>query len=152
VRNLEDVVSEAQKKGKARELDELTRPDYLKNTNRMRRILRMLRDANIHVIITALPKTLTEKIGSSQDAPEKVVGIVPSLTKALAESIQGYMDFVFFIYADDEGNRKMLTQNKGPYRAKTRFEPLAAKLGAVVENPTLPAIYDLLCKTLKETK
>jgi hypothetical protein len=146
VRDLEDVIAEAKKKGKAREIDELTQNDYGKNTSRMRRILRMLRDANVNVIVTALAKQVTPE---GQSVPSE---IVPSLTKALAESIQGYMDFVWYLFPDKEGQRRLFTQPTGPVRAKTRHTAFAEKLGNQVVNPQLPAIYDLLCKTLKETK
>lgn len=144
VRDLEDVVAEAQAKGKTRNQDELTQADYGKNTSRMRRILRMLRDAKMNVIITALAK---EVIPEGASAP---TAVIPSLTKALAESIMGYMDCCFYMYVDKEGGRKMLTQPRGPFRAKTRNSAFAESLGAVVENPTLPAIYDTLCVSLRK--
>lgn len=146
VRDLEDLINEAKAKGKNKELDEIGQQEYLKSTNRMRRILRMLRDANVHVIITALAKQITP------EGATKPTEIVPSLTKALAENIQGYMDAVWYLYPDKDGQRRLLTQPLGPVRAKTRHTAFAEKLGAEVVNPKLPAIYDLLCKTLKETK
>ena len=55
----------------------------------------------------------------------------------------GYMDFVWFLYADKDGKRKLLTQPKGPYRAKTRGKVFAEAIGPVVENPDLADLYEL---------
>ena len=83
------------------------------NTSRLKRIFRMFRDADFHFIVTALTRQIEDDNGVLQE-------IAPSFTQKLGEAVMGYMDFVWFLYADKEGNRKLLTQPKGPYRVKTR--------------------------------
>lgn len=142
-RDIEDVVAEAIAKGKNRNLDEVTQADYGKNTSRMRRVLRMLRDARVSVVLTALAREVTVE---GQVAP---AAVIPSLTRALSESAQGYFDGNWYLYTDKDGNRKLLTQPRGPYRAKTRNPVFATKLGATVDNPSLATIYSLLRESVQ---
>lgn len=147
VRDLEDIT-----KGSGRADGEIHRNDYGKNTNRMRRALRLLRDADVNVIFTALAKKVMVKKKGSEDT--ELGEIIPDMTAKLAESIMGYVDFVWYMFVDAEGNRCLLTQEKGPVRAKTRNIPFAAALGPVVKNPDMKVIYDLLLSSTgnKENK
>lgn len=140
--NLEQI-SQRRKSG----TDLITREDYMKSTTTLKRLLRMYRDLPINVIYNALPKEQRE----TDDGPPS--SVIPSLTASLAQSVMGYMDLVWYMWQTEqtigEGDaqkrvkvRKMLTQDQGIYRGKTRGPQFAESLGLVVENPSLPEIYD----------
>lgn len=140
-RSLEDVVADSKRKKPDRDVSELTQNDYGKDSVRLRTIFRKLRDAPVNVIITALAK-------STLDDPKKVNPVVteigPYLTASVKESLMGYMDFVWFLYKDDKEVRRLLTQEQGLYRAKTRHPEFAKLIGQKVENPNLADLYTKL--------
>jgi hypothetical protein len=113
----------------------------------------MMRDLPVNVIVTALVKDIYPP-GNNPNA--KPIGRGPSLTTKLASSLCGYMDFVWYLYIDqDTGERKMLTQKAGITYAKTRRDAFATMLGddnGVITNPNLPEIYELLKASYKEKK
>ena len=110
------------------------------NTSRLKRIFRLFRDADFHFFVSALTRKIEDDKGNMTE-------MAPHFTQKLGETLMGYMDFVWFMYVDKDGNRKMLTQPKGPYKAKTRGQEFAEAIGAVVENPTMPELYELYLKS-----
>lgn len=129
--------------------DMITREDYMKSTTMLKRLLRLYRDLPLNVIYTAIPKAITPNQG--EGAPTE---IRPSLTASLCDSVMGYVDLVWYLYATEkvieEGEtkskvtvRRLLTQERGIYRGKTRDPEFAERLGPMVEDPNLPEIYDL---------
>tara|TARA_R100000353_G_scaffold174870_1_gene143763 strand:- start:1326 stop:2093 length:768 start_codon:yes stop_codon:yes gene_type:complete len=116
-------------------LDEITQRDYGKNTARMKRVFRMFRDANLNFVVTALAKVETTDDG-------KVIEVRPSLTKQAGEAVMGFVDYVWYLYMDKEGNRKLLTSDRGYCRAKTRGFAFADKLGQTIEDPDLSKIFN----------
>jgi len=149
---LQQIVSDAvadPKKVRRDDLDEIEIGDYGKSTAQLTRLFRWFRDSPYHVIITALPKYVFPKGNTNEN--KEPIDCIPSFTAKLAESVMGYVDFVWYMYIDAEGNRKMLTQEKGIYRAKTRGPEFAMTLGQVVSDPNLSSIYDLLLKTQGKT-
>lgn len=141
VRDLEDILVK-----KKKEIGEIHRDDYGKNTARMRHCLRLLRDAKVNVVFTALSKKV---MGKKKDGTEGVIEIAPELTAKLAESIMGYVDFVWYMFKDDEGVRTLLTAEKGVFRAKTRNPAFADAIGPTVKNPNLAELYTILCKSVE---
>lgn len=127
-------VNNASKKNRT-SLDELSQRDYGVNSTRMKRIFRMFRDAKLNFIVTALSKEINNDDG-------KVIEILPSFTPKVGEALMGYVDYVWYLYIDNAGSRKLLTQPKGPFRAKTRGFAFAAKIGGVVEDPDLSKIFN----------
>jgi len=125
--------------------DLLEQRDYMVNTSRLKRIFRMFRDADFHFIVTALTRQIEDDNGVLQE-------IAPSFTQKLGEAVMGYMDFVWFLYADKDGNRKLLTQPKGPYRVKTRGKAFAEAIGKSVTNPNLAELYELYLKSGRKNK
>lgn len=120
--------------------DRIYLEDYGKSNAQLTRMFRWFRDAPIHFIMTALPKPVYPKGASENVAPDE---IVPSFTAKLAESAQGFMDFVWYMYLDKDGERWLLTRDKLPYRGKTRGPRFAEAMGERVQDPNLPALYDL---------
>lgn len=125
--------------------DGLTVGDWGYNTERMRRFIRMARDLDMNVILTAL----------AMDEKNEVTGAVktmPKMSSKLAADVCGYVDIVGYLYVDsvqvtdDDGNtsegsiRRMLVQPVGSYYAKDR----SGVLGTVVDNPTFPGIYNMI--------
>lgn len=133
---------QAQGRHKDRTEDDVWMEDYGLATRQLARIFRMFRDLNLHVIITALPREI--KIPDTETVRE----VRPSFTETMARDVMGMVDFIWYYYLDNEGNRVILPMSKGVYRAKTRGQHFAAALeGDVVVNPTLPELYDLLIET-----
>jgi hypothetical protein len=146
-RSLEDVVADSKKKKPDRDVSEMTQNDYGKDSIRMRTIFRKLRDAPVNLIVTALAKSVVD---NPKEQNAKVIEICPSLTAAVKESLMGYVDFVWYLYSDDKGVRRLLTQEQGLFRAKTRHPAFAQMIGSKVDNPNLPDLYSKLCALHKE--
>lgn len=133
-------------KGKARSIDDIWQEDYGKSTAHLRRVFRMFKELPHNVIVTALakevyPKSVTDVAAANSMGIEPIV-VLPSMTQKVAESVMGYMDFVWYTFYDQEdGKHKMLTKTSGPYRAKTRGPFFQKALGDIVVNPTMPKLY-----------
>lgn len=145
--DLENIVSAAMKnpkqKGKRSDQDEIWQEDYGKSTARLRRVFRLLRDAPVNVIVTALVKKSYPPGAANAKHEVAPNEIAPQFTAKLCESVMGYMDFVWYLYIDKKtGDRKLLTQAHGPVRAKTRGDKFAKAIGGTVENPSIPNLYD----------
>lgn len=105
-------------------------------------LTRRLRDrTDLNMILTALPKEVTD------EDTGKTIEVRPDLTPALSRSVMAQTDAVWYLYTRElKGGgieRSILTQNKGPYRAKTRGVAFADALGARHDNPNMANIYDL---------
>lgn len=144
--NLAQIVAEAvnSNKNKRDDQDFIQLDDYGKSNAQLKRIFRWYRDAPFNVIITALPQYIFPR-GNNQENQEPT-DCLPQFTAKLAEAVMGYMDFVWYMYEVD-GERKLLTRPKGIYRAKTRGPRFSEAIGQVVDNPTLPALYQKLLES-----
>lgn len=149
--DLEEIVGQASKKDKNRDLDTPYLQDYGKSTHRLRRILRWFRDMDRNLIVTALVKRVYP--GDPTTAPQQAargiqpIAAFPAFTSALSRSVLGYMDFVWYAYVDNEGKHKLLTKpSTSPYVVKTRGANFSVALPTVVD-ANLPAIMDLLLET-----
>ncbi len=136
--DLEDVVREDGK----HDIDDRVVKDYGKDSARLKRIFRMLKDIKCNIIFTAIIKSTMSDIG-------KITEVAPSLTNKVAEALMGYVDFVWYLYKDDNEVRYLLTHEKGPIRAKTRNKKFADAIGGKVTNPDLPTLYNKLCEVMK---
>lgn len=144
---LEQIVREAMNvSGSKREdRDKFYLEDYGKSNNQLTRLFRWFRDAPIHFIMTATPKNVYPKGSNENVSPESVQ---PSFTAKLAESAQGFMDFVWYMYIDPSDNkRKLLTSERPPYKAKTRGPRFAEAIGQRCDIDNLPDLYELFIKT-----
>ena len=159
--DLQNIVDEAVRNSSRRKsVDDIWQEDYGKNTAKLRRVLRWFRDAPVNVVITALLKKVLPPTEHNvlKDAEVEPVEVLPQFTNKLGESIMGYMDFVWYMYVNNEGERCLLTQEKGPFRAKTRGVHFADAIGQVVKNPNLSDLYNLFIqhemrkKSAKENK
>jgi hypothetical protein len=147
-------------KGRPRTEDDIWQENYLASTMQLRRIFRMLKDLPINIILTAHLKRVYPKVAEGTDlSTVQPISVVPSLTQKLMESVMGYVDFVWCLEQETEeydeneeknpdyGKRFAITVSKGIYKCKTRGPKFLKAIGEVVENPTLPVIYDTFVRT-----
>lgn len=142
-RDLEDLVKNAGK----HDIDVREQRDYGIDTNRLKRVLRQLKDLNLNVIFTAIYKEITNDSG-------KVIEICPALTDKVKEALMAYVDFVWYLYTEGEGKdqkRILLTEQKGLFRAKTRNKAFYELIGQKIENPKFSELYAKLCKVTNES-
>jgi hypothetical protein len=124
--------------------------DYGLVQNEMTRVIRMFRDAPINFLATGLPR-----IRQADAAKNTAASTHPNFTPGLLEDIFGMFDFVWYLYQTEHRSttdpkaapvvhRHLLTQPRGPIRAKTRGVNFASKIGLVVNNPTFAGLYEAL--------
>jgi AAA domain-containing protein len=143
--------SQTTERAKRDSKDELHMRDYGTVTNRMKRLFDIARGLPAHVIITSLAATHYPVIGKNQDGTDKLGpdpdSVHPAFTAKLGIGIRGLMDFVWYFYrTNDEAGTKfhILTQERGPFKAKTRGTNFPSALGEHVVGKSLPEVYDLL--------
>lgn len=159
--DIEQIVASALKKkqGGDRTQDDVYIEDYGKSTARLKRIFRHFRDLPCNVVVTALTRRIMPNGASKKQDP---IAIMPQFTEKLATSVMGYMDFVWYMYQDDDKRddngdllpegRCLLTQAHGPYKAKTRGANFSKAIGTIVRNPNLAQLYKTLIETETQQK
>lgn len=158
--SLEEIVRAAmakeakagKKERKRKSPDEIFQQDYGKDTARLRRVFRWFRDAPFHTIITALPKFVYAKKRTNNPNEEaKLEAVIPAFTAKLGTSVQGYMDFVWYLFEEKKTrDHYLLTQPQGAFYAKTRGIDFAKKIGQKVSCPIdQPVLADLFSKLLE---
>jgi phage nucleotide-binding protein len=154
--NLEQIAAKAfkKKRGKRETADQLFQEDYGKDTQRLKRVFRWFRDGDFNFIVTAHAKRLFEKKGENSEP--KLVGVQPAFTNKLGTSLCGFVDFVWYMYKDDESDtRWLLTREHEEFYAKTRGIKFSTALGPRVqlaipgksEGHTIATLYDLMLKS-----
>lgn len=135
--------------GRLRDGSLVRKEDYGTQTRQMAKALRMFRDMNMSVIVTALER-LEYPRGKEDAAP---IGCGPEFSARLAKHLKGYMDFVWYLYqAEDEDGepvRRLLTQSHGIFFAKTRGHRFQEQIGKVInwddpDVPLLSQLFDIL--------
>jgi phage nucleotide-binding protein len=109
--------------------------EWGKVRNHIRLIVRAFRDLPCHVLYTSHVGILAE-----EGQPTKYF---PGFAGKLGREIPGFMDVVGYMYSDNkEGviNRYMQVQGTRRVVAKDRTD----SLGDVIENPSLPMIWDMV--------
>ena len=107
--------------------------EWGKNIEQIRRLVRAFRDLPMNTIFTALSV-------STRDPRTGLDKIRPGLSGKLSGEVAGFVDIVGYMYVksiDGELQRLLLTAATDTQVAKDR----SAKLPPVVQNPTLPTIY-----------
>ncbi len=120
------AATEATKSGGKRDKDVNELRDYMKNKNKLLRILRMARDIpDITLIVTAW----AGKTYPGENKQADPTAVFPDMTAAVRSTLIGYMDDVWFITHDGKtNNRYLYTGSMGPVFAKTRDQAVAAQL------------------------
>ena len=109
--------------------------EWGKSGNRIRAVVRRLRDLPCNTIMTALAKTDRDTDGT--------VSTKPDLPGKLAADVPGFIDVVGYLYTDIEEKeviRKLLCQPTRRYMAKDR----TSSLGLVQVNPTFPSLWETM--------
>jgi hypothetical protein len=130
-----------------RSIDEAQIEDYGRSGTQMRRLFQAFRDLPHHTILTSLAKQVQPDTNNA--AAKRLmqpIEVRPAMTDSVGTAAMGVVDHLWYFYERD-GQRHLLTQRSGPYHAKTRGERFAPALGAVVTDPYLPELYDLLLRT-----
>jgi hypothetical protein len=138
---MESNISAAKRVGKFRSQDDIWLEDHGTNTSQMRRVIRGIRDLPIHVLMTCHD-------AKSKDETE----VFPALTPKLRKSVEGFMDVIAYMWVEEQSEegedltlvRKILTQPAGKWVAKDRSP--GGRIGAVMDNPTMPGIMDRILK------
>lgn len=107
------------------------RSDYGTSTKMVRKLVRMLRDAPVHVAMTAL-----ERRDVDEDTSKVAYG--PAMGPALQTSLLGYVDLVLYCKAEDEERPyfRAMTKKVGMARAKDRI----GIFPKILVNPSIPRI------------
>jgi phage nucleotide-binding protein len=142
--DLADIaLSEANKSGSKRDKDANELRDYMKNKNKLLRILRMARDiSGITLILTAWAAKTYPNDNKNSDPS----AVFPDMTAAVRSTLVGYMDDVFYLAYDAKADKRYLyTGSMGPVFAKCRDAAVAAQLQTegkpYLVNPTFTDIY-----------
>lgn len=157
--NLDEIVQEAMTSGKAKDRnresrDEIWQEDYGVSTVQLARLIRWFRGLDINLILTAhakfvyppQPKNARRQAELVNTEP---IAVLPMLTQKLCKTVMGIVDYVWYLeYKPEEDKRYMLTRPDEIRQAKTRGPRFQKLLGQVVEDPTMPMLYDTLVKSL----
>lgn len=126
-------------------LDDIQLEDYGKMSAQVLRMISWFYDLPMHVICTALAKTVYPPTDGKTDARIlQPTEVRPDFTDKLGGRVMGVFDHVWYMYTDGNGGRYMLTQPSGIYKAKTRGRHFAAAIGNPVANPNLATMYATL--------
>lgn len=135
-------------KDKHENLDIVQLADHGEVGRRVARVLRWFRDLPLNVVYTAHPRFIYPRDRKGQQLSDTPSEVFPSFPDRLRSHLTGYLDLIFYMYADEHGNRWLLTQPMGPFFAKVRGENFARALGSRVlvppGVPTLALIYKML--------
>lgn len=144
------------KKDKNYTIDDVYLEDYKIGGTQLARVLRGFRDLPMNVIYIAHRKDKMRK--GTQTLEESK----PSLTDKLCTAVMGYMDFVWYLYTADEieeyesngqvlqmsvTHRYLLTQPMNLFKAKTRGEKFAQRIGTIIRDPNM---VDIMSKYIEE--
>jgi AAA domain-containing protein len=140
-RDMREVMdTEYNKKPDTTDRDVASQRSWGKNAERVRRIIRALRDLPMNSIVTSL--AVTEK-----DEQTGIVRTYPSFPGKMRGEVPGYFDVVGLLYAQEERNGEVITRRLqvAPSRRVLAKDRTSA-LGQVLENPTVPMLWDLMAK------
>lgn len=142
--NLQEVADKAMKVKKRDNPDQLQMQDYGVSTKQLARIFRGFRDLPINVVWICHTKARYPQ-GQENAEPE---ALMPSLTNKLAEALLGFVDFAWYLGVDPAtGTRKMITCPHGIIKAKSRGPRFLEAVGTVVDDPTLPDLFETYLRT-----
>jgi hypothetical protein len=128
---------EASKNPDKFDIDVPSQREWGKSLEHTRAIVRAFRDLPCNTILTALAAD------KSEDG--KVIEIFPSLPGKARNEIPGFMDIVGYYYAQQQGPttvRRLQLAKTRKVSAKDR----TGMLGEMMEEPTIPAIFDAVHK------
>lgn len=141
--DMAEIMKEAVSKRVDQDPDTPAQRDWGKSSNRIRRIVRGYRDLDCNTILTAL--VTIEKDGQSQ-----ALTFYPSLPGKLKTEIAGFIDVVGYIYSDNDSG-EVIRRIQFAQTRRVIAKDRTSSLGDVIENPTIPMMFDLIHNNHKET-
>lgn len=141
---IEEIVEKNCKTNREKDPDRVTIRDWGDANFVLTKLFRQFYDLPMNVIVTALVREEFNTSDPEQRMSRGPVLCMPDFNPKLARRIMAFADFVWSMHIDKKGNRQLLTQQKGPWQAKTRGVEYAEQLPESVENPTLPQLFRLL--------
>lgn len=116
---LEKILQESMLKHSEREY--LSMPEYTKAAQKMREIIRKLRNYHQHNNCIIIYTALELPIEISKSEYGVTTSIVPMLSKKLSLEITGLMDMIGRLIINEEGERELVFQNNNEFEAKSVF-------------------------------
>jgi hypothetical protein len=138
--NLAAIVESEKLKGSNRDGDVPQIGDYGKSANQLRKLVRIFRDLEIHSFYTA-------HVNDVKDELDGTIETRPSFIGKLSVEIPALVDVVGYVQMSrvrGESIRQIRFQPTPRIQAKDRTE--GGRLGAILDNPTLPKVLDLIEK------
>lgn len=133
--DMRDIMREVVQKRPDLDPDVPSQREWGKSGEHIRRIVRAFRDIEANTIMTAL-------MVADKDE-NNAVTYLPSLPGKLRAEVPGFLDIVGYLHAsvdNEETTRKLQLAKTRRVTAKDR----TSKLGDVVENPTIPHLWNLI--------
>jgi muramoyltetrapeptide carboxypeptidase LdcA involved in peptidoglycan recycling len=134
--DLVEIMKAAHETRPDQDIDTPAQRDWGKSQARMRKVVRAFRDLECNTVLTAL--ATQEKDGQTQ-----AITYYPSFSGKLKTEVAGFLDIVGYLYATTEGEivtRKLQLVQSRRVIAKDRTNAL----GQVLENPTIPMMWELI--------
>lgn len=133
-KSCKDFIMEKTKK------DQMEMRDWGDLAMKIERMVRAFRDLPLHVTITALEETETDKATGE-------IRVMPALQGSVQKQLPAYFDEVLYAFAKEAGDGEerrirhhLLTRNSGKYIGKDR----SGKLPAVIVDPDWGKVFDLI--------
>lgn len=133
--DMRDIMREVVNKRPDLDPDVPSQREWGKSGQHVRKIVRAFRDLPCHTIMTALV--------SEQRDNENVLMMQPSVPGKLRQEVPGFLDIVGYMFTvtqDQQLIRKLQVVGTRRVTAKDRTDAL----GDLVENPTVPMLWDLI--------
>src|SRR6266576_5900060 len=134
----EVMLEQWKKKPETTDKDVTSPREWGKSGNRIKEILRYLKDLPCHVIVTTLTET-------KQDQRSGIERLQPLLPGQLGKQVPGFFDIVGYLRATEKNGeylRTMQFQKTERVMAKDRTKVLPG----ILDNPTIPMIWDIIFK------
>ena len=136
--HLSNVLSDAVAQDATHDPDVPLRPEYLRHSGRMRKLIRFFRDLPVHTLFSS-------GAGEAEDPQTRLMKLRPNLTGKLAYELPGLLDTIGYLAIVEDGEdiyRSLYVQPTTKFMAKDRSE--GGALGMCVDKPTIPLIWQLL--------
>lgn len=111
--------------------------EWGKAREHMRTIVRALRDLPCNIVFTAA-------LGSHTEENTNITRFYPAFAGKLRADIPGFVDIVGYLYADNSGGGDVVRRLQVTGTRRVVAKDRTSALGDVVENPTIPMLWDLI--------
>jgi len=139
---LEESIRRQCKKDPNKDPDRATQDDYGRAAQRMKKMGRKFRSLDVYTFFIAHTR-------EDKDESTGIISKGPAVMPSVMKTLNGFVDFIFYMGLDDEGNRSILTQPTNTFRAKHRIGelPRVIELGSDFENCRIDKVLNMIEKT-----